>query len=194
MPTHWASAWCTDCYKVRLAKGDLYYDSLETHPSSPVYIFSSLSVSGLIDENKSNLIIPDVIDAQAVVRIEDSAFAGNTELKNITLPKLLTSIGNSAFFNCTGLTVVELPSHLSSIEAYAFQQCTNLTKINIPSSVTNISWAPFIFCSKLTIYVELSSAPATGWDETWNVSKVTYSFDPPDVIYSYHTVIWGAKF
>lgn len=185
---------CTDCYKVRLAKGDLYYDSLETHPSSPVYIFSSLSVSGLIDENKINLIIPDVIDAQAVVRIEDSAFAGNTELKNITLPKLLTSIGNSAFFNCTGLTVVELPSHLSSIEAYAFQQCTNLTKINIPSSVTNISWAPFIFCSKLTIYVELSSAPATGWDETWNVSKVTYSFDPPDVIYSYHTVIWGAKF
>lgn len=184
---------CTDCYKVRLEKGGLYFESLESHPASPEYLFSTLAVGGAVNKNVSNIVVPDVVDAQAVVRIGDSAFAGNSELKSITLPLLLTSIGNSAFFNCTGLTEIELPSHVASIEAYAFQQCNNLRRINIPYSVTNISWAPFVFCPKLTIYIQRTSAPSTGWDETWNVSEITYSFDPPGVIYSYHTIVWGAE-
>ncbi len=184
-------AWdrCTACYKVRLAADNIYYESLEIHPSSPS-CNSHLAVSGLVN-NSRKVIIPNTVDTQKVVRIEDFAFSSHTEIQSIELSQSLSSIGNSAFFNCTGLVQVDVPKSVTKIEAYAFMQCTNLRRIYIPESVEEIGWSPFIFCPNLVIYVQQTSVPI-GWDYTWNVSEVIYNYDPVGVEYRYHTVIWGA--
>ncbi len=71
-------------------------------------------------------------------------------LKNITLPKSLTSIGESAFTGCSGLTSIVIPNHVTSIGRYAFSECSNLASVVIPNSVTTIGYSAFLSCEKLT--------------------------------------------
>ena len=50
------------------------------------------------------LTIPSELDGLQVVRLGNSAFAGNHDLKEVTLPKTLTEFGDFPFAECTALT------------------------------------------------------------------------------------------
>lgn len=101
----------------------------------------------------------------------------NTNVKNVTIPDSVTSIGSYAFFDCTSLKSIVIPDSVTSIGHSAFYGCTSLKSIVIPDSVTSIGYHAFYGCSKLTINCEAEAKPS-GWDYDWN-------FDRP--------VNWGYK-
>ena len=74
----------------------------------------------------------------------------NDNLKSVTIPETVTSIGANAFGCCSGLTTLTLPNSLKNIGEYAFSGCIGLTSISIPNSVTSIGEQAFYGCSSLT--------------------------------------------
>ena len=79
-----------------------------------------------------------------------AAATGKRNLKVITLPKGMTSIGDNAFWGCTALTSVSLPEGMTSIGSYAFSGCAALTSISLPEGLTKIEERAFIECYALT--------------------------------------------
>lgn len=73
-----------------------------------------------------------------VVKVEDAAFYGAWNLKNIVMQRGISEIGEYAFFDCKNVTDYSLPNTLSNIEQYAFAQNSALTNISIPDAVTHI--------------------------------------------------------
>ena len=72
------------------------------------------------------------------------------DIKQVSLPDGLTSIGECAFFYCTNLTSVAIPESVTSIKEQAFYHCEALTSITIPESVTSIGVGAFYVCKALT--------------------------------------------
>ena len=82
--------------------------------------------------------------------IGSNAFYDCTNLTSVIIPQNLTSIGSNAFDNCRNLTSIELPNSLISIGEYAFASCVSLTSIELPNSVTSIGYKAFSGCTGLT--------------------------------------------
>ena len=79
----------------------------------------------------------------------DTRWGGN-DIKSVSLPDGLTSIGGFAFRGCTSLSSVTIPDSVTSIGYYAFSGCTSLTSVTIPDSVTTIEDSAFSGCTSLT--------------------------------------------
>ncbi len=112
--------------------------------------------------------------------IERHAFESCSNLKVITIPASVTSIGDGVFMSCTNLTdvyfepnselknigenafsscnsleTIKIPSGVEIIKSYTFSWCTSLTSIVIPKSVTTIDYYAFNNCTKLkTLFFE----------------------------------------
>ncbi|MCQ8262811.1 leucine-rich repeat protein [Streptococcus suis] len=93
--------------------------------------FAELNRSGF-----SRIEIPE-----GMTMIDQNAFRGNTNLKEIVLPTTLTTIGYGAFEN-SGLEKLVLPASLTSIGDRAFAGISTLKEVVIPKNVT---YAPNIF-------------------------------------------------
>ena len=97
-----------------------------------------------------------------------SGFSGCTNLKSITLPNSLVSIGEAqygndiyeyprrtfddmagAFTDCKSLTNIVIPNSVKVIGDMTFKGCTSLRSITIPNSVNSIGAYAFEGCSKL---------------------------------------------
>jgi len=96
------------------------------------------------------IIIPAMYEGLPVTRIADNGFEEYENLKKITIPDSVRSIGSSAFSECTGLTSITIPNSVTSIGEWAFSGCTGLTSITIPNSVTSIGEGVFSECRGLT--------------------------------------------
>ena len=79
----------------------------------------------------------------------DTRWGGN-DIKSVSLPDGLTSIGGFAFRGCTSLSSVTIPDSVTSIGYDAFYGCTSLTSVTIPDSVTSIGNYAFYGCTSLT--------------------------------------------
>ena len=78
-------------------------------------------------------------------------------LRRVVIPDSVTEIGMWAFAGDSVLTDVWLPKCLNKIEYGIFLECTNLKTINIPPNVTEIRWGAFEDCSgirKVYSYLE----------------------------------------
>ena len=71
-------------------------------------------------------VIPD--DGSAT-SIGDYAFAGCTDLANITIPESVESIGKEAFSDCSNLESIIIPDSVTRTEQYTFNECQSLEKI-----------------------------------------------------------------
>ena len=69
--------------------------------------------------------------------IDESAFNSCKQLRNISMPERITSIGTYAFRYCEKLETVILPTGITSIGSYAFDD-SGLTCIEIPNRVSCI--------------------------------------------------------
>lgn len=67
--------------------------------------------------------------------ISPSAFAGNTNIKGVCLPKYVGSIPDGAFEGCTSLEVI-MGYGVSEIGANAFKGCTSLNSFTVDKYVT----------------------------------------------------------
>ena len=86
---------------------------------------------------------------KGMTSIGDHAFWGCTALTSISLPEGMTSIGSEAFSGCAAPSI-SLPEGLTKIEERAFAGCTALTSISLPEGLTKIEERTFIECYALT--------------------------------------------
>lgn len=78
-------------------------------------------------------------------------------LKQITIPNTVQSIGSNAFSDSFLETVIfEEASRLTTIGLSAFEGCLNLSTIIIPDSVTSIGQWAFLFSSVITIVIPVN--------------------------------------
>ena len=84
-----------------------------------------------------------------VVRINDYAFAGWTNLEKIVLQEKITKIGNYAFWQCSELKSIVIPESVTQIGDFAFADCTSLKKATLPKALKTIEKNTFRNCSAL---------------------------------------------
>ena len=65
----------------------------------------------------------------SVTEIEQYAFYGCSELKELTIPEGVTRIGGHSFEGCSGLTEVVLPSTIEVIAGFSLDYCSNLSAV-----------------------------------------------------------------
>ena len=94
--------------------------------------------------------------------INESAFSGCSELKEINMPSQLRYIGANAF-NSTAITTVVLPEYVREILSGAFAGCSSLTNITIPYGVTTMGDRVFSGCSSLTSIIITDSVTSIGY-------------------------------
>ena len=103
--------------------------------------------------------IPDTIDGHAVVEIGADAFADNTDLVQVVIPRGVTRIGSEAFMGCQNVTSFVLPDTLTSIGDWAFERCDGLTSLALPDSLQTLGINPFIYCRRLTDFTLSANHP-----------------------------------
>jgi len=74
----------------------------------------------------SYLIIPSLLGGYTVTHIDDNAFSGCSNLKEVTVAKSITTIRDNAFCDCVNLEKIVIPSSVTYISTSAFQMCINL--------------------------------------------------------------------
>ena len=103
--------------------------------------------------------VKDLTIPNSVTSIGDYTFHGCSSLTSVTIPNSVTSIGNSAFYYCSNLTSVTIPNSVTSIGGSAFAWCSSLTSVTIPNSVTSIGDYAFYGCSSLTSIISKMMNP-----------------------------------
>ena len=78
-------------------------------------------------------IVPD-----GVKRIEEAAFFGCDNLKEIILPETLEVLGPQAFCRCTRLTEIQIPYNVKQLPESVFASCSSLKNIYLPYGVEEI--------------------------------------------------------
>ena len=80
-------------------------------------------------------------------------YANKDEVKSLSIPEDVTSIGARAFSECGNLSAVTFPESLKSIGDYAFSKCASLKALAIPEGVSSVSSSAFSDCPDLTLTV-----------------------------------------
>lgn len=93
--------------------------------------------------------IPEKVNGHVVTAIGEEALWG-FDVKSITLPDTVKSIGRHAFRSCDKLETIRIPEGVTSIENSVFMDCISLKDVTIPSSVTAIGNRAFSGCLSLT--------------------------------------------
>lgn len=128
-------------------------------------------ISGFLGSDMTTLEIPEEVDGITVKGIADGAFKGKTGIKEVVLPKTLTTIGKETFSGCTELKSINLGSvteigegsfsstavekinlgeGMTSVPESAFSGCRSLTKVTLPETIESIGERAFMNCSALT--------------------------------------------
>ena len=87
---------------------------------------------------------------EACQTLENYAFFECESLKEVILPKGLTSIGVRAFYGCISLWSIQLPDTLTTIRELAFAACDALSVVDFGNGVTEIGINAFYNCDSLT--------------------------------------------
>ena len=112
----------------------------------------SVKASGAFgsDPEDSRLVIPPASpDGDRVTAIADYGFIWQKDMKSVTLPDTLETIGQWAFAECESLGSVELPASLKSIGTAAFLECTALEELILPEGLTALGDSAFSTCTSL---------------------------------------------
>lgn len=98
--------------------------------------------------------IPDYIDGKPVSSIGTGAFAYETNLREVNLPKHLVRIGDQAFVGCSNLIKMEIPDTVTEIGKYAFCDNVRLSSVAFgqDSQLTAIGTFAFSGCGHLKYF------------------------------------------
>ena len=93
--------------------------------------------------------VEKVVVEEGITSIAYHALDHLENLKEVTLPDTLTSIGPSSFSQ-SGLTSIRIPDSVTEIGKSAFDGCKNLSSVTLPSGLTQIGDSMFSSCESLT--------------------------------------------
>lgn len=122
--------------------------------------------------------IKEVTIPNTIRSIGDSAFHWCKSLTNIKLPNSITTIGDAAFSGCNLLKDINIPDNVTRIGSHLFYGCEALTNIVIPDGVTEIGVDAFYYCECLEdvqLPGSLISVGTGAFYSCINVTKVNYT-------------------
>ncbi len=85
-----------------------------------------------------DIVVPETLNGLTVIGIGEGVFRDQADIRSITLPEGLRSIGGEAFVNCAGLTSMTLPKGVTSIGRRAFAGCRNLEWVDLQGPLTTL--------------------------------------------------------
>lgn len=108
--------------------------------------------------NEESVQIPETIDGKTVSGIGDKAFQYK-DVKSVTIPASVKSIGSQAFQYCARLTTVNFAGEgLTVIGKEAFAKCGALTAVALPASLVSVGDSAFSGIKSLALnYTGLSA-------------------------------------
>lgn len=137
-----------------------YYDSnFEFYKNE----LGGITVSDFMLDN-TVIDIPEELLDYTVTAIDVSAFSDDTDLKSVTIPSTVVSIGAFAFNNCKSLSDITFTSNnLSEIVMGAFQDCDSFVNIDLSNtSITKVSDQLFAKCDNLESVIIPDTAESIG--------------------------------
>ena len=99
--------------------------------------------------NSKEIDIPEEIEGYIVQKIDDNAFAGNTEIVSVTFSDQIECIGEKSFYGCSSLEKIKMGEKLETISSEAFSQCVRLNSIEFSENIKAIQNNAFENCSNL---------------------------------------------
>ncbi len=87
------------------------------------------------------------------IRVIEGAVFKGCDMREVTLPDSLETIGVSAFSSCRQLEHINLPEGLEEIDSYAFDNCNLLQDVTFPASLERIGLEAFSQCKRLKTVV-----------------------------------------
>ena len=134
--------------------------------------------------NATAIVIPSKLDGYTVVAVGYGVFQNNNNLRAVTIPDTVTSIGGYAFYACKKLFDVSLSANLVSLGDRSFGNCTSLKGIEIPKTLkTAYAFGPFSGCSALTNVTLEQGMTAVAPNLFYNCSGIV-SIKIPDTVTS----------
>ena len=123
--------------------------------------WTGLNVTKIVVENISTIgnyafaglsEVTEITLPTTVYEIGDYAFKNCAGLKSIEIPDSLELgiISEGMFYGCTSLETIKLPDNVREIENYAFANCKSLRSFIVPKDVTQISEGTFLNCESLS--------------------------------------------
>lgn len=123
--------------------------------------WTGLKVTKIVVENISTIgnyafaglsEVTEITLPTTVYEIGDYAFKNCAGLKSIEIPDSLELgiISEGMFYGCTSLETIKLPDNIRKIENYAFANCKSLRSFIVPKDVTQISEGTFLNCESLS--------------------------------------------
>ena len=93
--------------------------------------------------------IKTVVIRDGITTVGDYAFAGCSNLQEVTLPGSVEIVGVFSFKYCTDLKEIFIPEGVKVLASKAFQFCNALKKVHLPSTLTNVDMRAFGKCESL---------------------------------------------
>ena len=122
----------------------------------------------------------------------DGGGTAKRNLKSITFPNSLVSIGNCAFY-WSGLISVTIPNSVTTIDEMAFNACSGLSTLTIGSSVTSMGGGAFHLCSNLKTIKSLNPIPPVLGNDCFDGVTPTVIYVPIGAIGAYKAATgWSA--
>lgn len=137
-------------------------------------------VAGIGSCTDTKIVIPESYNGMPVRGIDNEAFKDCAELKSVTFPEGLVSIGNYAFSGCKKLTAIVIPESVDGIGVEAFYGCTSLKSVTIGKGCNEFVGGNFYDCRRLKdIYY-------SGTMEEWKAIFKYYGWDMNTPDYTVH--------
>ena len=148
-----------DIKSISVADGNKFYDSrdncngvIETATNTLVLGCENTNIPDsvkVIGNNPFVTVPSELIIPEGVEELSDNAFYFNEDLKKISLPSTLKSIGSGAFWDCCSIREITIPEGIAEIKDDTFNHCEKLEKITLPSSLKSIGLFAFNYCGSL---------------------------------------------
>jgi hypothetical protein len=132
------------------------------------YTVSSMTAAAFKETDVKTITLPN-----SITSLGDDCFRFCSNLIRITLPNSITSLGDDCFQSCLKLTSITLPNSITSLGGHCFDSCSKLTSITLPNSITSLGFYCFGFCSSLTNITLPNSITSLGDHCFWNCSNLT---------------------
>ncbi|GAA5126204.1 leucine-rich repeat protein [Luteolibacter yonseiensis] len=123
-----------------------------------------------------------IVLPKGIVRIEDGAFEGCSEVVDINIPSGVVSIGESAFASLFELQAVDLPSGLTHLGDRAFEDCWEIRSVKIPPGITRIGPSTFYGCnslSEVTFPATLTHIGDYAFGSCWRLEYARFAGNAP---------------